>query len=263
MSGYHTLGIDALPFRGSKKTFDLVMRRASAFFHHASTRREAKSILTGWIKNLPTLTVFETATENPMYRDDDASVVSAAQDGDRTAFEILIQRHERRIRYKVQRITRNREDTEDVLQQTFHNAFVHLRNFEGRSSFSTWLMRIALNEALMLKRSGRRYPGVSIDDFDTESTAPLQIVIDANSKRNMLFGPAFRDVDPAISRDISFHRWREGLDLQFRPDAYNAFNIVSLSTPSGNGITAGSSTFGEILTANPMRQLQLGLRLSF
>jgi hypothetical protein len=58
-------------------------------------------------------------------------------------------------------------------------------------------------------------------------------------------------------------RFREGLDHQLRADAYNVLNTVSLSTPSGNGITAGSSTFGQILTANPMRQLQLGVKLSF
>jgi Carboxypeptidase regulatory-like domain len=89
------------------------------------------------------------------------------------------------------------------------------------------------------------------------------ISIDGNSRRNMLFGPMFKDVDLAISRDFPLDRLREGLDLQFRADAYNVFNMVSLNSPSGNAITAGSSTFGEILTANAMRQLQLGLRLSF
>jgi RNA polymerase sigma factor (sigma-70 family) len=101
----------------------------------------------------------------------------------RTAFEILVQRHERMIRFKVQRITGNREDSEDVWQQTFYNILVHLRNFEGRSSFSTWLMRIALKEALMLKRSSWRPCAVSIDESDTEySVAPLQIA-DARSNR--------------------------------------------------------------------------------
>jgi hypothetical protein len=87
--------------------------------------------------------------------------------------------------------------------------------------------------------------------------------VDGNSSRNMLRGPTFKDVDLAMSRDFSLSRIREALDLQFRADAYNVFNLVSLSTPSGNGITAGSGTFGRILTANAMRQLQLGLRLIF
>jgi outer membrane receptor protein involved in Fe transport len=89
------------------------------------------------------------------------------------------------------------------------------------------------------------------------------ISIDGNSSRNMLRGPSFRDVDLAISRSFPINRFKEGAELQFRADAYNVFNMVSLSAPSGNAITAGSSTFGEILNANSMRQLQLGLRLSF
>ena len=84
--------------------------------------------------------------------------------------------------------------------------------------------------------------------------------IDGNSGRNMLYGPTYKDVDLAISRDFIF---KEHLDLQARADAYNVFNIVSLSNPIGNGLTVGSSTFGQITSANAMRQLQLGLRLSF
>ena len=79
----------------------------------------------------------------------------------------------------------------------------------------------------------------------------------------MMRGPSFKDVDLAISRSFRLSRFKDGLDLQFRADAYNVFNIVSLSTAAGSAITAGSSTFGEILSANSMRQLQLGMRLSF
>jgi hypothetical protein len=89
------------------------------------------------------------------------------------------------------------------------------------------------------------------------------VSIDGDSTRNMLRGPGFRDVDLALSRAIGLNRFRKGLSLELRADAYNIFNLVSLSTPSGNSITAGSSTFGEILNANPMRQVQLGVTLSF
>ena len=79
----------------------------------------------------------------------------------------------------------------------------------------------------------------------------------------MLRGPGFRDVDLALSRDFAFRGLGEDFDAQLRVDAYNVFNLVSLNTPSGASITAGSSTFGQILSANPMRQLQIGMRLSF
>ena len=95
---------------------------------------------------------------------DDGALVEAAKSGDKTAFEILVVRHERKLLFTAMRITGNREDAEDVVQQTFQKAFVYLPDFEGRSSFSTWLTRIVLNEALMLKRSGRRSREVSMDD---------------------------------------------------------------------------------------------------
>jgi hypothetical protein len=93
------------------------------------------------------------------------------------------------------------------------------------------------------------------------------VSVDGNSGRNLLRGPTFKDVDLAISRDFNF---KERFRLQARADAYNVFNLVSLSTPAGNTITCCATpssipagTFGRILTANPMRQLQLGLKLSF
>jgi hypothetical protein len=94
----------------------------------------------------------------------------------------------------------------------------------------------------------------------SQNPALTGIAVDGNSGRNMLRGPTFKDVDLAISRDFPI---KERLSLQVRADAYNLFNIVSLSTPTGNSVTVGSSTFGRILSANPMRQLQLGVRLSF
>jgi hypothetical protein len=89
------------------------------------------------------------------------------------------------------------------------------------------------------------------------------IAVDGSSSRNMMRGPTFKDVDLSISRDISLSRFREGLGFQIRADAYNIFNIVSLNSPGGNGATVGSSTFGVITSANPMRQLQLGVKLLF
>ena len=95
------------------------------------------------------------------------------------------------------------------------------------------------------------------------STLVKGIAVDGNSSRNMMRGPTFKDADLAISRDFRLSRFREGMSLQLRADAYNVFNIVSLNPPSGNGATVGSSTFGQITSASAMRQLQLGLRFTF
>jgi RNA polymerase sigma-70 factor (ECF subfamily) len=87
--------------------------------------------------------------------DSDEALVAAAKRGDTQAFEGLVFRHHRRVLAVAQRITNNREDAEDVAQESFHKAFVHLDNFQEKARFSTWLTRIVMNQAFMLLR-GRR-----------------------------------------------------------------------------------------------------------
>ena len=96
---------------------------------------------------------------------EDMVLVAAARSGSSHAFEVLVKRHARRILRVAQRVTGNRE------------AFVHFQKFEGRSSFSTWLTRIAINEALMCLRTKDRASAVSIDELTTseEAAPPLQI----------------------------------------------------------------------------------------
>ena len=96
------------------------------------------------------------------------SLVSAAKNGNQRAFEILVGRHQRRILALAMRYTRVREDAEDVVQQSFQKAFVYLSKFEGKSSFSTWITRIAINEALMWLRRARALREVSVDNLSSE-----------------------------------------------------------------------------------------------
>src|SRR5712664_4602406 len=111
----------------------------------------------------------------------DEELVAAAKNGDELGFESLAKRHQRRIFALAFRYTRVREDAEDIVQQTFQKAFVHLQKFEGKSSISTWLTRIAINQALMLLRSRRGLREVLIGDSsgDEEATAALELA-DAN-----------------------------------------------------------------------------------
>ncbi len=99
---------------------------------------------------------------------EDAALVAGAKTGDARAFELLVERHEGKILSLAQRMTRNREDAEDVVQQSFQKAFIHLKKFEGESLFSTWLTRIAINEALMLLRRRRGTREVPIAESNTE-----------------------------------------------------------------------------------------------
>ena len=74
-----------------------------------------------------------------------------------TAFGALFERYEGKMFQVAMRVLRHHEDAEDAVQQAFKSAFVHLTSFQGQSRFSTWLTRIAINEALMLLR--KRRPG--------------------------------------------------------------------------------------------------------
>jgi RNA polymerase sigma-70 factor (ECF subfamily) len=81
--------------------------------------------------------------------------VAATKRGDAQAFEELVLRHRQKVVAVAQRITNSREDAEDVTQESFHKAFLHLNAFQEKSRFSTWLTRIAMNEAFMLLRRRR------------------------------------------------------------------------------------------------------------
>src|SRR5690348_5180926 len=83
---------------------------------------------------------------------DTSELVALAQAGDELAFSRLVQPHMRKIYHVALRITRNREDAEDASQQTLLKAFANIGQFHGASQFSTWLIRIAVNEALMTIR---------------------------------------------------------------------------------------------------------------
>ena len=78
----------------------------------------------------------------------DEELVAAAKNGDELGFESLARRHQRRIFALAFRYTRVREDAEDIVQEAFQKAFVHLQKFEGKSSFSTWLTRIASTDCV-------------------------------------------------------------------------------------------------------------------
>jgi RNA polymerase sigma-70 factor (ECF subfamily) len=110
-------------------------------------------------------------------RKGDIPLVAAAKKGNRKAFEILVKRHQQRIFFVARRMTRRREDAEDVVQQSFQKAFTHLRTFEGRSAFSTWLTRITITEALMFLRRSRGFREVLIDDLNRneETTTVLEV----------------------------------------------------------------------------------------
>ncbi len=103
----------------------------------------------------------------------DSELVAATKCGNTEAFDQLVFRYERRVLTVAQRIVNNREDAEDVAQESFHKAFRHISSFQGKSLFSTWLTRIAMNEAFMVLRRKSRAFEVSQErpDDDVRSVA--------------------------------------------------------------------------------------------
>ena len=95
---------------------------------------------------------------------DETTLVAQSREGDTAAFGELVRRYEGKIFRLAQHVTQNREDAEDVLQETFMKAYEHLDQFQGNSKFYTWIVRIAVNQALMKLRRRKTDKSVSLDE---------------------------------------------------------------------------------------------------
>jgi RNA polymerase sigma-70 factor (ECF subfamily) len=117
------------------------------------------------------------AMSSPIEIDDEAAIVAQARLGDAKAFSELLRRYEGKIFRLALHITQNREDAEDVLQEAFLKAYEHLNQFQGQSKFYTWIVRIAVNQALMKLRKRKSDRSVSLDEtIDTgEDTVAREI----------------------------------------------------------------------------------------
>jgi RNA polymerase sigma-70 factor (ECF subfamily) len=159
---------------------------------------------------------------------DDLTLVHASKAGDVAAFEELVKRYDRKLFRIAQHLMHNREDAQDVVQEAFFKAFQHLDQFREDAQFSTWLTRIAMNQALMMLRKRRPARDISNDHSFQQETdhLPMEIADWAPNPeeiyrtselrkilRNVLqaLGPGLRVV--FILRDI------EGLSLQQTAEA--------------------------------------------
>jgi RNA polymerase sigma-70 factor (ECF subfamily) len=103
--------------------------------------------------------------------EEDFALVQRVVAGDQRCFELLVRRHERRVFRVALAVLGNVEDAEDAMQETFIKAFRHLGQFRGESRFTTWLTRIAINEALQ-KRQARK-GDVPLDESRETAMKPL------------------------------------------------------------------------------------------
>ena len=104
--------------------------------------------------------------------DSDSVAVARVKAGDGDAYRALVERHSRSVFRLAYRMTGNEQDAEDVVQETFLRAYRQLHRYEARSSFGTWLYRIAANYSLDLVRSRKRRPHVALEESPTEDDVP-------------------------------------------------------------------------------------------
>jgi RNA polymerase sigma-70 factor (ECF subfamily) len=153
---------------------------------------------------------------------DESVLVDAARNGDVGAFEQLVRRYDRNVYRIAQHITQNQEDAEDVAQDAFQKAFQNLGKFQGKSKFYTWLVRIAVNEALMRLRRRRPERMVSLDeDIKTEEGSMPREVADWSPNPEQLYSQA--ELKDILSKTI------QGLSPGFRT-VFVLRDVEALST---------------------------------
>ncbi len=155
-------------------------------------------------------------------------LVNAARGGDIGAFEQLVRRYDRNVFRIAQHITQNREDAEDVVQDAFLKAFQNLGQFQGQSKFYTWLVRIAVNEALMRLRRRRPERTVSLDeDIQTgDDVIPREVADWAPNPEQLYKQSELRDILqktvqglPSSFRTVFVLRDVEGLSTEETAEA--------------------------------------------
>ena len=162
---------------------------------------------------------------------DDATLVAQARVGDAPAFSELVKRYEGKVFRLAHHVTQNREDAEDVLQETFLKAYEHLDQFRGDSKFYTWIVRIAVNQALMKLRRRKSDNAVSLDEtIDTgEDNIVREIAVwDENAEQRYsreeirgILDSAVQSLEPLYRsvfvlrdiEDLSTEETAEALDL--------------------------------------------------
>lgn len=143
------------------------------------------------------------------------NLVAAAKRGCGAAFGELCQPYAKRLLSTIQRITRHREDAEDALQDSFLRAFVHIKDFDSRSKFSTWLTRIAINSALMIIRRRRNFPELSISDDTSHGILKMSDCLPnpeascAQRERESIFLSAIEDLRPSLRRVLQLRHLEE------------------------------------------------------
>ena len=160
----------------------------------------------------------------------DEQVVTRVLAGQTALFEVLMRRHNERIYRAARAILRDEHEAEDVMQQAYVDAYSHLRQFDGRSKFSTWLTRIAVHEALARARHRGRYKTMDGDDSVADMPGAFDAAPDPErlAISHELGGLVESAVDrlPDGTREVFMLRQVEGMSTEEVADALNVSEAV-------------------------------------
>jgi RNA polymerase sigma-70 factor (ECF subfamily) len=160
---------------------------------------------------------------------DDMELVHASKNGDVAAFEELVKRYDRKLLRIAQSVTHNREDSQDAVQEAFLKAYQYLAEFREASQFSTWLIRITLNQSFMKLRKRNVTKEVSLDeDFETEGDLIREIADWDPNPEQLYWGTELREILRKalgelvpISRTVFVLRDIEELSIEHTATALN------------------------------------------
>lgn len=145
----------------------------------------------------------------------DEQIVAQVVSGQTALFEVLMRRHNERIYRAARAILKDETEAEDVMQQAYVNAYSHLRQFDGRAKFSTWLTRIAINEAITRARKRGRYE--TLDEDNTEIGEAVMAPREQDPERQAFASELGKLVEAAVdtlpdgAREVFMLRDVEGL----------------------------------------------------
>ena len=159
------------------------------------------------------------AAKRPMFARQEYEFMTAAKRGDSAAFETLYKQSTGTVFRVARRMMRNNEDAEDVRQEAFKQAFIHLKSFNGHSRFSTWLSRIAINAALMKLRKKRPLWDVSLEESDEDEQSSRRLDVEdqglnpeelyAQEERQRILSDAMNELPPGTRKAIELRELDE------------------------------------------------------
>ena len=161
----------------------------------------------------------ETSRAQHSIATEEDGFVVAAKRGDSAAFEMLCKQSANTVFHIARRMMRTKEDAEDVMQESFQLAFIHLKSFKGGSRFSTWLSRIAINASLMKLRRKQHLRDVSLDEsvetvqtssrLDLQDQGPNPEQLYAQKERERILSEAMNDLTPGMRKAIELRELGE------------------------------------------------------